>query len=290
VQHFPELRTLEPGVSLNGERAFEVDPKTVFGVRRSLRCEPRWLIFLERRDKPGLTFARMPPEDAARRLGSALDLPPELPELAETQNATIRSLVERECWLLQHGEDPKALARAIHGFCAVSEPTPQRRVIAGNRPLFLRKGPDLTRRLTPTPLVADFIAAGCNIRLETNNAALVRMVSKSLRRSERAPSTHERFLWRLIDDESLALYPPHAESSGVSADGLQLVNMGQSSFLAADAESRCGVGFLAEEYVKEEGRFAQFVLPRLISLTATALRWEPDRLPSAKITVPARTG
>jgi len=90
------------------------------------------------------------------------------------------------------------------------------------------------------------------------------------------------FLWRLVDDESPALYPPRTRSSSVSADGLQLVNMGQSSFLAADAESRCAVGFLAEEYVKEEGRFTQCVLPHLISLTATALRWKPDRLAVSK--------
>lgn len=52
AKYFPELRSREPGVSLNGERAYEVDPEQVFGVRRSLRCEPRWLVFLERQDKP----------------------------------------------------------------------------------------------------------------------------------------------------------------------------------------------------------------------------------------------
>ena len=37
AHYFPELRDLEPGVALNGERSFEVDPEEVFGVRRSLQ-------------------------------------------------------------------------------------------------------------------------------------------------------------------------------------------------------------------------------------------------------------
>jgi hypothetical protein len=278
VQHFPELRALEPGVSLNGERAFEADPKEVFGVRRCLRCEPRWLVFLERRDQPGLTLTRMPPEEAARRLGSAQGrLPPGFSELRKTQRATIRSLVERECWLLQHGEDPEAVSHALHGFCAISEPRPRRR-IAANQALFVPRGPDPTRRLTPTPFVAGFTAAGCSIRLETNDAAILRLVGNSLDRSKRDSSVQQRFLWRLVDDESAGLCPTHSGFSSVAADGIQLVNMGRNSFLATDAEVRCAVGFLSEEYVKDERRFAQAVLPRLINLTAAAVRWKADRL------------
>ena len=95
VQHFPELKTLEPGVALNGERSFEVDPEDVFGIRRSPRCEPRWLVFLERQDKTGHTFVRMPPQEAAKAVGiGSGTLAAELSRLRDIQRATIQSLVE----------------------------------------------------------------------------------------------------------------------------------------------------------------------------------------------------
>jgi hypothetical protein len=122
AQYFRELRNLEPGISLNGELAYEVDPEQVFGIQRALCCEPRWLIFLERQGKPGHEFVRMPPLEAAARLEFDLeDLPPEMFRVREAQRETIRALVERECWLLRHGEDPQAIARTLAQFCADSE-------------------------------------------------------------------------------------------------------------------------------------------------------------------------
>jgi hypothetical protein len=282
AHYFPELRDLEPGVALNGERSFEVDPEEVFGVRRSLSCEPRRLVFLERQDKLEHTFVRMPPQEAARRLGSALErLPRESSRLRDIQRAAIQSLVERECWVLRYGENPRTIAQALDRFSAGLPPKVRTRVAARNRPLFVRKGADLTRRLTPTPLVADLSAAECAIRLETNNPTILRLVGNALSRNQRIQPSHKRFLWRLISDDDAGVLPPRPSFSSVSADGMQVVNMGQRSFMAMDAEARYAVGFLAEEFLKD-GRFEKLVLARLLYLTAGALRWKPNLLPNGR--------
>ena len=165
---------------------------------------------------------------------------------------------------------------------ASAEPPGQRSRHASlppDRPLFLRRGPDPTSRLTPTPLVADLGAAGCAIRLETNSPAILRLVRNSLNRSPRSQPTQQTFLWRLVSDRDAGWYPPRPGFSSVSSDGIQLVNMGQRSFMAMDAAARCAVGFLAEEFLKEGGLFEKAVLTRLIALTAAALRWKPDLSP-----------
>ena len=56
--------------------------------------------------------------------------------------------------------------------------------------------------------------------------------------------------------------------------------MGQRSFMAVDAEARCAVGFLAEEFLRDGRRFEKLVLARLLSLTAGALHWKPCLLPN----------
>jgi hypothetical protein len=63
---------------------------------------------------------------------------------------------------------------------------------------------------------------------------------------------------------------------------MQLVNMGQRGFMAMDAEARCAVGFLAEEFLKNGRRFEKLVLTCLLSLTAGALRWRPGESPGGR--------
>jgi hypothetical protein len=271
-KYFRELRNLELSISLNGECAYEVDPKRVFGVRRSFRCEPRWLVFLERQPKTGHTFVRMPPQEAAARLESGLALlPPELSQLWEIQRATIRSLVERPCWLLRYGENPHEIAQVLVRLCAESPQKVEPGIIPRNSSDFVRTGPDLTRRLTSTPYAADLCTGGRAIRLETNSPAILRQVVTALGRDGKMPSSHEPFLWRLISDDDGGLNSPWLHFSSIAADGLSLVNIGQRSFLAGDREARCAVGFLAEELLKDDKGFVEFFLTRLLSITETAL-------------------
>jgi hypothetical protein len=271
VKYFHELRGLEPSVSLNGECAYEVDPERVFGVRRSLRCEPRWLVFLERQLKTGHTIVRMPPQEAAARLESGLALlPPELSQLLEIQRATIRSLVERPCWLLRYGQNPHEIAQVLVTLCGDSPQEVEPGIVSRDRIDVVREGPDLTRRLTPTPYVADLCAAGRAIRLETNSPAILRQAGIALCRDNKMPSSHEPFLWRLISDNDGGLQS-WRQFSSIAADGLSLVNIGQRSFLAGDREARCAVGFLPEELLKDDNGFEKFFLSRVLSVTETTL-------------------
>lgn len=121
--YFPALRDLDPSISLNGELAFDVDPVETFGASRSMRCEPRWLVFVERTTEGRALFRRMTPEETASRFASELEaLPACVSETRERQLETIRALVNRECWLLRHGLGPDSIARELATFCEVRGP------------------------------------------------------------------------------------------------------------------------------------------------------------------------
>ena len=118
VKFFPQLSSFEPVVSQNGELAIEVDPVEAFGVDRSLCCEPRWLVFLERSGEKCATFRRISSAEAASRFASDLGMLPKcFSDVVEDQLRTIRTLVDRECWVLRHGLAPTALARLFAEFC-----------------------------------------------------------------------------------------------------------------------------------------------------------------------------
>ena len=272
VDFFPELRAVEAGVALNGERAYEVDPESVFGIRRAFRCEPHWLVFLQRQEKPEHTFVRVSSAQAAASLESDLvSVPPEMSSLREIQQATIQSLVEHECWLLRYGENPQEIAQVLLGFCAVSRPSLQHDGSPRSSVPLVRMGPDLIGRLTPTPLMADLSLTDRPVRLETNSPAILRHVSSVLQHAPNG-SREEVFLWRLVSDAESGLRPPWPDFSIASSDGLLLANIGQRSFLAVDTEARCAVGFLAEELAEDACGFQAFFLPELCSMTGGVLR------------------
>jgi len=117
VQHFPDLMSREPTISSNGELAYEVDPELAFGVRRSPCAEPRWLVFLQRQNDAALTLTEITPVDAAARLeGDLEDLPAAAADGREYLVTTIRTLVQRPCWLLRYGGPPHSVARALSQF------------------------------------------------------------------------------------------------------------------------------------------------------------------------------
>lgn len=112
---FPELAALEPAVAMNGELAFEIDPAKVFGVRRALRCQPRWLIVLEREDGAGFRITEISPAEATSRFEEGLLA--EGPAAINSQRQTIRSLIELPAALVRYGGNPQAMALALEQFC-----------------------------------------------------------------------------------------------------------------------------------------------------------------------------
>src|SRR5262249_35560133 len=116
--HFAELAALEPAVSVNGELAYEVDPGEVFGVRRSKRAEPRWVLFLERQSNPQFSLIEVPSTEAAMRLGGDFEeLPAMLCDARLLSEETVMSLATRRCWVLRYGGNPQDIAQALSRFC-----------------------------------------------------------------------------------------------------------------------------------------------------------------------------
>ncbi len=118
VRHFPGLVSPDPVLTLNGEWALNVDPTEISNVERCLDCAPRWLVFLERKVDSPSVIKPLSSTEAASRLVSDLErMPPILFNQYECQLETINHLVDRECWVVQHGLKPDLLARLLAELC-----------------------------------------------------------------------------------------------------------------------------------------------------------------------------
>ena len=111
---FPELSDFEPVVSVNGEKAIEIDPDQILGISRRRSCRPQELVFLERSSNPEFTLTPMPGAEAITRLEETFLA--DTPEALQSQSEIVRSLVERGCWQLRHGEAPDVVAQKLAGF------------------------------------------------------------------------------------------------------------------------------------------------------------------------------
>jgi len=118
VRHFPQLISHELVLSLNGEWALNVDPTEIFHVERCLSCEPRWLVFLERTGNSRPVIKPLSSLEAASRLAADLEeMPPIILDQYKYQLETINVLVDRECWVIQHGLKPELLAPVLSEIC-----------------------------------------------------------------------------------------------------------------------------------------------------------------------------
>jgi hypothetical protein len=121
VSYFPELVSFKPVLSLNGEFALNVDPTEIFSVRRCLSCEPRWLVFLERTEDSRPLIKPLSSLQAAARLAADLEtMPVSIADQYEYQLETIRRLVDRECWVVQHALKPERLATLLAEICGAA--------------------------------------------------------------------------------------------------------------------------------------------------------------------------
>lgn len=114
---FADLSSWPVKPFLNGEMALEVDPE-ILGVRRTLSCQPKWLMFLQRNAEPVFKVTRISPAEASARFEGTLErLPASMEEARQQQLATIRELAECDSWLLECGGTPQALADRILRLC-----------------------------------------------------------------------------------------------------------------------------------------------------------------------------
>lgn len=118
VSYFPELVSLDPVLSLNGEWALNVEPTEISKVERCLSTTPRWLVFLERKVDSSPVIKPLSSGEAASRLVADLEMmPPVIFDQYEFQLETINRLVDRECWVVRHDLRPEPLARLLAEIC-----------------------------------------------------------------------------------------------------------------------------------------------------------------------------
>jgi hypothetical protein len=283
IDYFPELGSLSPQPSLNGELAYEIDPQGIFGVQRSLHCQPRRLVFLERQETPGHAFLRVTPQEAAARLEFDLeDLSPELAHVRQKQSEIIQDLTAGESWILRHGENPHDLAQVLTRFCTESgpatSPTPRpddgdgHHLVTGrglkNGSQTVRTAPDIIRRFTPAPRGANLRGGNCAIRLETNSPAILQQVQQSLEADGSVEPGAGQFLWRLVSEADGYEPSTSPRPSSFSADGLHLETLDQRCFFVLDAAAGIAIGFLPESLAANAAIFRKLFLDRLVSATA----------------------
>ena len=117
ARHFPELRSFAPVPTSNGEVAFEVHAREVFGVSIASRCVPRAFVFLERIAEgwPELvpashTFVEEYIQNSVERL------PKELAEAIVIRQRTIDSLSTLPCWVYRYSGAPQTGAKFLTQF------------------------------------------------------------------------------------------------------------------------------------------------------------------------------
>ena len=116
-RHFKSLSTQSLGTSMNGELAYEVDPKTVFGAIIASKCEPRWLVFLERFSGHGSEFARLHTQEARAYLESTVErLPPQLADASTRRAQIIDAVSGLPCWSFRYGGSPQYAALELRAF------------------------------------------------------------------------------------------------------------------------------------------------------------------------------
>ena len=117
VLFFPRLREFTPRVTLNGELAYEIDPRNSFTFNVKNTSCPRQIFFLERTSTPGCymvpcrsEYVRNFFEKSSERLSD------ELKEAKTCRANTILALSAYPAWILRTGESPERTAGAVDDF------------------------------------------------------------------------------------------------------------------------------------------------------------------------------
>lgn len=97
----------------SGEPEVRLPPENL-SLRRSRRCKPRCLVFLDRRDMECFCLSSVSEKEAAERLEA--DLMAELPETTAHQSAVISCLVNISSAVLRYGGSPWTVAPKLAAY------------------------------------------------------------------------------------------------------------------------------------------------------------------------------
>jgi len=119
ARFFPQLRSLIPKPALNGELAYEIDPKQWKGFTVKTTTVPRHIFFLERASTPGCHVIPSRPEylrDFFEKSGERL--PNEIAEARTFRTELIGTLSNCPSWILRTGDNPQITAEVLSDFLA----------------------------------------------------------------------------------------------------------------------------------------------------------------------------
>jgi hypothetical protein len=270
VRYFPRLLGFDPGVSLNGELSFEVDPTETFGVSRSLSCVPRWLVFLQRRAGTGANFERINASEAAVRLTADLELLPAcLARQREYELGSIDALSRQKAWIFRHDLSPSAAAKVLEEFCG----SPEAAEYSDGDPVFTVPAvqvpfADPIKRFTPTPFTGTVeLNADAKIHIETNSETLGEQLRSILPLLDGCVAYRGEFVLRVVvESEDHLASDSHLSSLEFNHDGLAYSLAGRRTFLAWDRQNRRGVGFVAPNVIDDPRLLRQLFRPALTGM------------------------
>jgi hypothetical protein len=147
---------------------------------------------------------------------------------------------------------------------------------------FTATSPDLLRRFTPTPLVADLTVMGRVVRLETNSRTVLDQAKFHFACYGTTSSGGVDFHWKIVAEESSDGAFAWPELTAFSQDGLSFAGIGHRGFLAVDAKEREAVAFLPEGLARDGPGFGRPFLAMLFLLTSRAVGL--TAIPAASVT------
>ncbi|MGA3370319.1 MAG: hypothetical protein ABSC48_01000 [Terracidiphilus sp.] len=113
-RYFPELSTMSPAISLNGELSYEIDPWSFFSVDRATDATPFGIVFLKRALESGARICHASHSDEEETMQALLEEIEEQPEAIAGQNCYRRSLMQQLCRLpalkVRFGGEPAVVA------------------------------------------------------------------------------------------------------------------------------------------------------------------------------------
>jgi hypothetical protein len=117
VTHFQSLQRHNLHTSMSGELVYEIDVAEAFGAQVERVCKPRWLIFLERMERPGTEFTPMSTAETQSRVNCCVErLPVQLLEADAMREETIRSVSMLPTWRFRYGGTPQFAAKELREF------------------------------------------------------------------------------------------------------------------------------------------------------------------------------
>ena len=271
ISQFPYLSQIKLNDTFKRADELRFDASKVPGLHCVRCCEPRWLVFLERKNHLTFSLTYMSPEEAARQLESQLHR--EIPEVREKQRRTIENLVAGKCYRLEYGGDFHTVAGALRSLVVNGLKTDKRVRRASTRKTLqsVPNSDDPLHRFRATPLSCEASLMERRIRLETNIPVVLERAARFMNCREHANNASSQFLWKIAiehDERATAIWPPMTAFSNRT---MRYINLGQRSFIAVDYAARQAVGVLSEYLADDEAGFSSVFLASMFYLTAPAL-------------------